>query len=83
MVFRNQHEFIDREPEAYLEWGWHFGRLVVLLLCPLNRASAPGASYTACLRVISLSLTDSSCRLHVHPTSGHPKDYPQIHLVYK
>ncbi|KAF8845377.1 TauD-domain-containing protein [Paxillus ammoniavirescens] len=22
-------------------------------------------------------------RLHVHPTSGHPKDYPQIHLVYK
>lgn len=24
-----------------------------------------------------------SCRLHIHPTSGHPKGYPQIHLVYK
>jgi sulfonate dioxygenase len=22
-------------------------------------------------------------RLHIHPTSGHPKDYPEIHLVYK
>ncbi|KIJ68710.1 hypothetical protein HYDPIDRAFT_82029 [Hydnomerulius pinastri MD-312] len=47
MVFRNQSDFIDQGPEAYLEWGRHFGRL------------------------------------HVHPTSGHPKDYPQIHLVYK
>ncbi|KAA1468481.1 TauD-domain-containing protein [Dentipellis sp. KUC8613] len=22
-------------------------------------------------------------RLHVHPTSGHPKGYPELHLVYK
>ncbi|KAI0321349.1 hypothetical protein OF83DRAFT_1099931 [Amylostereum chailletii] len=22
-------------------------------------------------------------RLHIHPTSGHPKDYPHLHLVYK
>ncbi|WWD19460.1 hypothetical protein CI109_103920 [Kwoniella shandongensis] len=22
-------------------------------------------------------------RLHIHPTSGHPKDYPEIHLVYR
>ncbi|KAK7041929.1 hypothetical protein VNI00_008911 [Paramarasmius palmivorus] len=22
-------------------------------------------------------------RLHIHPTSGHPANYPQIHLVYK
>ncbi|KAG1757260.1 TauD-domain-containing protein [Suillus lakei] len=47
MVFRGQHEFIDRGPDSYLEWGRHFGRL------------------------------------HIHPTSGHPKDYPQVHLVYK
>ncbi|KAH7883873.1 TauD-domain-containing protein [Phlebopus sp. FC_14] len=47
MVFRDQSDFIDQSPEAYLEWGRHFGRL------------------------------------HIHPTSGHPKDYPQIHLVYK
>lgn len=81
MVFRNQHGFIDRGPESYLEWGRHFGRLVELPLCPPNRASAPVAPYTA--SHVTLSLTDSLCRLHVHPTSGHPKDYPQIHLVYK
>jgi sulfonate dioxygenase len=22
-------------------------------------------------------------RLHIHPTSGHPKDYPHFHLVYR
>lgn len=22
-------------------------------------------------------------RLHIHPTSGHPKDYPEVHLVYQ
>jgi len=22
-------------------------------------------------------------RLHIHPTSGHPRDYPEVHLVYK
>ncbi|KZT23869.1 TauD-domain-containing protein [Neolentinus lepideus HHB14362 ss-1] len=47
IVFRNQHEFIDAGPEAYLEWGRHFGRL------------------------------------HIHPTSGHPQGYPELHLVYK
>jgi len=47
MVFRDQADFIDQGPEAYLEWGHHFGRL------------------------------------HIHPTTGHPKGYPQIHLVYK
>ncbi|KAG9314624.1 TauD-domain-containing protein [Chiua virens] len=47
MVFRDQPDFIDQSPEAYLEWGRHFGRL------------------------------------HIHPTSGHPKEYPEIHLVYK
>ncbi|KAF9243831.1 TauD-domain-containing protein [Melanogaster broomeanus] len=47
VVFRDQSDFIDQGPEAYLEWGRHFGRL------------------------------------HIHPTSGHPKGYPQIHLVYK
>ncbi|KAF9229622.1 alpha-ketoglutarate-dependent sulfonate dioxygenase [Gyrodon lividus] len=47
MVFRDQSDFIDQGPDAYLEWGRHFGRL------------------------------------HIHPTSGHPKDHPQIHLVYK
>jgi sulfonate dioxygenase len=47
MVFRGQSDFIDQGPEAYLEWGCHFGRL------------------------------------HIHPASGHPKDYPQVHLVYK
>ncbi|KAG1715801.1 hypothetical protein ID866_1377 [Astraeus odoratus] len=47
MVFRDQSDFIDQEPEAYLEWGRHFGRL------------------------------------HIHPTSGHPENYPEIHLVYK
>ncbi|TFK57625.1 TauD-domain-containing protein [Heliocybe sulcata] len=47
MVFRDQHEFIDAGPEAYLEWGRHFGRL------------------------------------HIHPTSGHPDGYPELHLVYK
>lgn len=82
MVFRNQHEFIDREPESYLEWGRHFGRLVELPLCPLNGASAPVAPQHTTSHV-TLSLTDSLRRLHVHPTSGHPKDYPQIHLVYK
>jgi hypothetical protein len=24
---------------------------------------------------------DSS--LHIHPTSGHPRNFPEIHLVYK
>ncbi|KAF8139974.1 TauD-domain-containing protein [Boletus edulis] len=47
MVFRDQSDFIDQGPQAYLEWGRHFGRL------------------------------------HIHPTSGHPKDCPQVHLVYK
>jgi sulfonate dioxygenase len=23
------------------------------------------------------------CRLHVHPTSGHPAGYPELHLVYR
>lgn len=32
----------------------------------------------------SVSLELSSSRsLHIHPTSGHPKGYPEIHLVYK
>ncbi|KAG8220067.1 TauD-domain-containing protein [Butyriboletus roseoflavus] len=47
MVFKGQSDFIDQGPDAYLEWGCHFGRL------------------------------------HIHPTSGHPRGYPQIHLVYK
>ncbi|KAG0703176.1 TauD-domain-containing protein [Suillus ampliporus] len=72
MVFRGQHEFIDRGPESYLEWGQHFGRLVVLLLCLLDWASGPVARFI-----------NSSLALHIHPTSGHPKDYPQIHLVYR
>lgn len=28
MVFRGQSDFIDQGPEAYLEWGRHFGRFV-------------------------------------------------------
>lgn len=30
-------------------------------------------------------LTDPSTfgRLHIHPTSGQPKDYPEFHLVYR
>ncbi|KDQ54879.1 hypothetical protein JAAARDRAFT_37993 [Jaapia argillacea MUCL 33604] len=47
VVFRNQEDFIDSGPDAYLEWGRHFGRL------------------------------------HIHPTSGHPQGYPQVHLVYR
>ncbi|TFK76760.1 TauD-domain-containing protein [Pluteus cervinus] len=47
IVFRDQHDFIDRGPEYYREWGRHFGRL------------------------------------HIHPTSGHPAGYPEIHLVYR
>ncbi|KAJ6519393.1 TauD-domain-containing protein [Mycena sanguinolenta] len=47
MVFRDQHDFIDRGPEFYKQWGSHFGRL------------------------------------HIHPTSGHPAGYPEIHLVYR
>ncbi|KAG6919601.1 hypothetical protein DXG01_004265 [Tephrocybe rancida] len=47
VVFRDQHDFIDRGPEFYKAWGRHFGRL------------------------------------HVHPTSGHPEGYPEIHLVYR
>lgn len=83
MVFRGQHEFIDRGPDSYLEWGRHFGRFVVLLLCPLNWASAPTAPHVEISLVLERLLTNLSCRLHIHPTSGHPKDYPQIHLVYK
>lgn len=26
IAFRDQHDFIDRGPEFYLEWGRHFGR---------------------------------------------------------
>lgn len=22
-------------------------------------------------------------RLHIHPTSGHPKGYPEIHIIHK
>ena len=29
LVFRDQHEFIDRGPDFYLEWGRHFGRYMV------------------------------------------------------
>ncbi|EIN13379.1 TauD-domain-containing protein [Punctularia strigosozonata HHB-11173 SS5] len=47
MVFRNQQDFIDAGPDAYLEWGRYFGRL------------------------------------HIHPTSGHPRNYPELHLVYR
>ncbi|KAF8649898.1 hypothetical protein AX16_005657 [Volvariella volvacea WC 439] len=47
LVFRDQHDFIDRGPEWYKQWGSHFGRL------------------------------------HIHPTSGHPRGYPEIHLVYR
>ncbi|KIK98330.1 hypothetical protein PAXRUDRAFT_31249 [Paxillus rubicundulus Ve08.2h10] len=47
VVFRDQSDFINQTPEAYLEWGRHLVQLLV------------------------------------HPTSSHPKDYPQIHLVYK
>ncbi|KAF7340038.1 TauD domain-containing protein [Mycena venus] len=47
MVFRDQHDFIDRGPDFYKQWGSHFGRL------------------------------------HIHPTSGHPAGYPELHLVYR
>ena len=47
VVFRDQQEFIDAGPEAYLEFGRHFGRL------------------------------------HIHPTSGHPENYPELHLVFR
>ncbi|TFY67745.1 hypothetical protein EVJ58_g1425 [Rhodofomes roseus] len=47
VVFRDQRDFVDRDPEAYLEFGRHFGRL------------------------------------HIHPTSGHPEGYPELHLVYR
>lgn len=32
MVFRGQSDFIDQGPEAYLEWGRYFGRLVTHFL---------------------------------------------------
>ncbi|KAI0726192.1 TauD-domain-containing protein [Fomitopsis betulina] len=47
VVFRDQKQFIDSGPDAYLEFGRHFGRL------------------------------------HIHPTSGHPENYPHLHLVYR
>ncbi|EGO02710.1 hypothetical protein SERLA73DRAFT_102611 [Serpula lacrymans var. lacrymans S7.3] len=47
IVFRDQHDFINKGPDYYRQWGSHFGRL------------------------------------HVHPTSGHPQNYPEIHLVYR
>ncbi|KAJ7823561.1 hypothetical protein B0H14DRAFT_3088869 [Mycena olivaceomarginata] len=47
VVFRDQHDFIDRGPDFYKQFGAHFGRL------------------------------------HVHPTSGHPAGYPELHLVYR
>ncbi|KZT65581.1 TauD-domain-containing protein [Daedalea quercina L-15889] len=47
VVFRDQQEFIDSGPDAYLQFGRHFGRL------------------------------------HIHPTSGHPHGYPELHLVYR
>jgi len=80
MVFRNQHEFIDKGPESYLEWGRHFGRSVLLFFVRSIGQGLP-LYHIACPSVATL--TDSSSRLHIHPTSGHPKDYPQIHLVYK
>ncbi|KAJ7356906.1 TauD-domain-containing protein [Mycena albidolilacea] len=47
VVFRDQHDFIDRGPDFYKQFGAHFGRL------------------------------------HIHPTSGHPAGYPELHLVYR
>ncbi|KAF7306550.1 TauD domain-containing protein [Mycena indigotica] len=47
IVFRDQHDFIDRGPDFYKQWGSYFGRL------------------------------------HIHPTSGHPAGYPEVHLVYR
>ncbi|KAG1754977.1 TauD-domain-containing protein [Suillus paluster] len=60
MVFRGQHEFIDK--------GSEFVPRVGTTLWKVGRASPLSARLG---------------KLHIHPTSGHPKDYPQIHLVYR
>ncbi|GAA6038161.1 hypothetical protein JCM8097_005771 [Rhodosporidiobolus ruineniae] len=48
VVLRNQHNFIQADPQWQIyDWGAFFGRV------------------------------------HTHPVSGQPKDYPEFHLVYR
>ena len=47
LVFRNQVQWLNADPNVWLAFARYFGRP------------------------------------HIHPTSGHPPGYPQIHLVYR
>ena len=74
MVFRQQSDFINQEPEAYLEWGRHFGRSVKCFR---------SCDYICRMRNAVMTEISFAPRLHIHPTSAHPKGFPEIHLVYK
>ena len=38
---------------------------------------------SVCLSLVAILTSRTFGRLHIHPTSGQPKDYPHFHLVYK
>lgn len=81
MVFRGQSNFIDQGPDAYLEWGRHFGRCVALVSSVVIYISRLKPNHIDC-RVDCTFTPLQAIQIITHTsisyTSQFPCNYPNI-----